>query len=880
MIVSHEWLKQFVPHDMSPQEIGDLLSRHTVTLDGIESAGADLSAFVVGQVVSCVRHPNSDRLSLTKVDNGSGELLDVVCGAQNIVVGTKYPFAKTGTTMPNGITIEKRKIRGETSNGMLCSARELGLGEDHDGILPLETDAAPGTSLLAVLKAGDARLNLDVLPNRPDLLSHRGVAREIAAITGLPYNLLPLEGLDTSLALHPDGQIGGKAVTEPTNTQGIRSATHNGITLTVEDAASCPHYLSVIVRGVKVGESPAWLKQRLESIGVRSISNVVDFTNYVLHGYGQPVHAFDLGKLAGSSIVVRPTRAGESLVTLDGVERKMETGTTVICDAERPVALAGVMGGRDSEVTETTTDLLIEIAAFDARFVRKVRRSVNLSTDASYRFERGTDVHALEEVAALALFMVPRIAGGTVESLIYVGAEEAETPYVPVRIDRVAGLIGVDVAAQACIRHLQSIGCTVATLADPLASPAVAEDDYSQTKTIHVTAPTWRNDLNLEVDFIEEIARLHGFDALPDELRATRPGNVPDHPLHVVSRRVRDALVTAGLAETRPMPFTQTGDESLRVRNPLAEDEPYLRQSLLDTLARRAEFNLTRMQGNVRLFEIGNAFVASNDRLPREEMRVGALIMGLRRPAHFTEPQPPAFDMWDAKALAETMMNSAFSRGITRLVTGTDAVLWRIETLAGRSVGHVVRVALDKPLWASDVFGVELTLGLVPSTDVAGAGANAHGTYQPVPPDAVFDAEQYLNRLPAPELIKTGNGLEEARVRRRIDKQLRILGEHARYEPIPTTPAAEFDLALVVPDAITSQEVGNLLYAEGGDLLETLALFDEFHGPGVPAGSRSLGWRLTFRHPERTLKEKEIEGRRQSLLDTLSRKLGIKPRAS
>ena len=566
MIVSHEWLKQFVPHNLSPQEVGDLISRHTVTLDGIEAAGADLSAFVVGRVVTAAKHPNSDRLSVTKVDDGSGELLDVVCGAQNIVVGAKYPFARTGTLMPAGITIEKRKIRGETSNGMLCSARELMLGEDHDGILQLHTDADPGTPLLQVISAGDSRLNLDVLPNRPDLLSHRGVARELSAIAGLPINILPLEGLAPSRE-EQHGVIGGMSA--HASSTGWAAASHKGVTIRVEDAESCPQYLAVIVRGVRVGDSPAWLKQRIESIGLRSISNVVDFTNYMLHGYGQPMHAFDLGKLALSSIVVRPTRAGESLVTLDGVERKIETGTTVICDGERPVALAGVMGGRDSEVTADTTDLLIEIASFAPRFVRKVRRSVQLSTDASYRFERGVDERALEEVAALTVFMLPHIAGGSVESLLLVGVEPSVAKPVPVRTARVSQLVGVSIPFTECVRYLESIGCTVQI-------NQFAENGSTETTggdvnpVLHVTSPSWRNDLNLEVDFIEEIARLKGFDTLPDELRATRPGNVPDHPLHIVGRRVRDALVSAGLAETRPMPFTKTGDESLRVRNPLA----------------------------------------------------------------------------------------------------------------------------------------------------------------------------------------------------------------------------------------------------------------------------------------------------------------------
>lgn len=830
MIVSHEWLKQFVPHNLSAQEVGDLLSRHTVTLDGVEAAGADLSAFVVAQVVQAGKHPNSDHLWVTKVDDGSGNILDVVCGAPNVEVGTKYPFARTGTKMPAGITIEKRKIRGETSNGMLCSARELGLGEEHNGILALETDVAPGTALLQVIRAGDYRLNLDVLPNRPDLLSHRGVARELSAIASLPINILPLEGLSPNRE-GTHGVIGGTSAS-PGSASGTAIASHNGVTVRIEDAASCPQYMAVVIRGVKVGESPTWLKQRLESIGVRSISNVVDFTNYVLHGYGQPIHAFDLGKLAGSSIVVRPTSEGESITTLDGVERKIEAGTTVICDNERPVALAGVMGGRDSEVTAETTDLLIEIAAFDARFVRKVRRSVNLSTDASYRFERGTDERALEEVAALALFMLPKIAGGTVESLIHVGVASKTTNSVDVRPARVSHLIGAEISLEEITRCLSAIGCTVT----------------GDATTLHVTAPSWRNDLGLEVDLIEEVARLVGFDNLPNELRATRPGSVPDHPLYVQGRRVRDTLVAAGLAETRPMPFTKVdGGPTLRVRNPLADDEPFLRQSVLETLARRAEFNLTRMQGNVRLFEIGNAFVPGTDRLPREETRAAALIMGLRRPPHFTEPAPPAFDMWDAKALAEQMCTAAFPGEPIELraeaVNNELGTLWSIirdPDIKCDIVGYVGKPKLDLPVWASEAYGVELTLGLISSLDVAPAGKDAH-------------ASNSTSGIGTPK--------------------------HILYKSTPITPAAEFDLALLVPDDITASAVETVLKSGGGDLLEKVALFDEFRGTGVPAGFRSVAWHLTFRHPERTLKEKEIEGRRAGLLQTLSKELGIKPRA-
>ena len=813
MIVSHEWLKQFVPHTRSAQDIGDALSRHCVTLDNIERLGAELASFVVAQVVEAGRHPNSDHLWVTKVDDGSGTLLDVVCGAPNVVVGTKYPFARTGTVMPGGLKIEKRKIRGETSNGMLCSSRELGLGQEHDGILALETDVAPGTPLLDVLPIADARLDLDVLPNRPDLLSHVGVAREIAAVLGVPMSERPAE-------------IAPAAPNVPVHSASV-SAVGASATVRIDDAVSCPRYVAAVIAGVQVGPSPDWLRQRLESIGQRSISNVVDATNYVLHGLGQPVHAFDLAKLSGKGIVVRPTVEGESIVTLDGTTRAITAGTTVICDGERPVALAGVMGGLDSEVTASTTDVLLEVAQFAPRFVRRVRRAVNLSTDAAYRFERGVDGGNTLDVARTAAALIVQVAGGAVVEFIDVGVPTEARHAVTVRPSRLARVLGVVVAPSEIRHRLESLGCTI------------VEDAHG----LLVTPPTWRHDLLLEVDLIEEVARLVGFDSLPDELRGFRPGNAPDHPLHLAGRRVRDLLVGMGLAETRPMPFTSTGDEHTpRVRNPLADDEPFLRASILDTLARRAEYNLTRMQGNLRLFEVGNVFLGVSDRLPREEVRVGALIMGSRRPPHFTEPQPPAFDLWDAKEIAVRVLAAAFPGKGATVVAGSAPSIWVLSVDGLGEIGRVEAVTLDRPVWASEAFGIEVTLGVMPSADVAAPRSNDHHA-APIgresPPSAAI-----------------------------------------RFKALPTTPAAEIDLALLVPDGVDATTVEQALRRAGGDLLEQVSLFDEFRGAGVPAAHRSLGWRLTFRHPERTLRDKEIEGRRARLLDLLDQELGIRPRAS
>ncbi|MFN7800126.1 phenylalanine--tRNA ligase subunit beta [Gemmatimonas sp.] len=811
MIVSHEWIRQFVTHELSAQDVGEALSRHCVTLDSIETLGAHLSAFVVAQVVEAGRHPNSDHLWVTKVDDGSGTLLDVVCGAPNVVAGLKYPFARTGTIMPGGLKIEKRKIRGETSNGMLCSARELGLGDEHNGILTLDTEAAPGTPLLDVLALADARLDLDVLPNRPDLLSHLGVAREVSAIVGAPLRPVPAE------LSAPLSSLAAK--TGPSAVQGEHAAVR------VEDEGACPRYVAVIIKGVSVGPSPAWLTQRLEAIGARSISNIVDATNYVLHGFGQPVHAFDLATLAERRIVVRATRAEERIVTLDGVDRPLAVDTVCICDATSPVALAGVMGGQRSEVTASTTDILLEVAVFEPRFVRAVRKAVGLSTDASYRYERGIDAGNTQHVARLAAALITQVAGGEVVEVLDVGGAPVARAAVSLRPARLARLLGMAVPVTEITRHLEALGCTVSGDGDALA----------------VQPPTWRHDLLLEVDLIEEVARLVGFDALPDELRPFRPGSAPDHPLHLASRRVRDVLVSAGLAEARPMPFTATGNEaSPRVRNPLAEDEPFLRASVLDTLARRAEYNLSRMQGNLRLFEIGNVFLPRPARLPLEELRVGALLMGTRRPAHFTEPTPPAFDAWDAKALAESAARAAFPGRAVRMVAVEATPAWQVEVDGRGIVGMVHAVPLDRPAWATEAWGVELTLGVLSSDDVAPPGAHAH----------------------APAEREVG-------------------ATHAvRASALPTTPAAEFDVALLVPDTLAAAAVEHAIVSAGGELLEQVQLFDEFRGAGIPAGMRSLAWRLTWRHPERTLRDKEIEGRRARLLELLEKDLGIRPRAT
>ncbi len=811
MNASHDWLKAFVPHTLDADQLAEKLSRHVATVDGVLRLNAELAPFVVGQVMASEKIPDT-KLSFNKVDDGSGELLEVVCGAPNVVVGTKYPFARTGTRMPAGLLIEKRKIRGFTSNGMLCSSRELGLGDDHDGILPLETQVPNGTPLLDVLKVGDVRLEVDVLANRPDLLSQRGLAREVSALTGVPMQRPSELAAVAALA---------------SASRGATEASSGGATVRVEDLAGCPRYMAVVIRGVTVGPSPAWLVARLDGVGARSINNVVDVTNYMLHGFGQPMHAFDLGTLAQSTIVVRRGRAGEKMKTLDSVERTLSGEMTIIADAERAVAIGGVMGGENSEVSATTRDILLEVAQFEPVRLRATRKAVGLNTDASYRYERGIDGAVIPELIAFASSLITQVAGGAVEGApIDVGASIPSLPDVTVRPSRVSRVIGVPLSPETITQRLVSVGFSV-TQAGPDA--------------LAVRVPSWRNDVFREIDLVEEVARLGGFDALPDELRAFRPGNAPDDPVHLLSLKVREALVAEGLFETKPLPFVQ-GDASthVRVENPLADDEPSLRTSVLETLGKRAEYNLNRGSGDVRLFEIGSVFSPGATALPDEEIRVGALLMGARRPPHFTDPKPPAYDAWDAKHLAERIVNIVFSERDISYHVNVDGTLWKLCE-GDAVVGAVRLLALDAPVWASPAFGVEVMLHRFGRDLVAQKGANAWAHNSDVSRSAASTA--------------------------------------VRYRPLPVTPAAQFDVALLVPDGTPAASVEAVIRRDAGELLESVVLFDEFRGTGVPAGHRSLAWALTFRHPERTLRDKEVEGRRSKLLKTLEGELGVRPRA-
>jgi len=804
MNASYEWLRTFVPFKLTPTELRDLLTSRCATVDDLVSLREDLRDIVIGRVVEAVRHPNSDHLWLTKVDAGTGTVVDVVCGAANVTVDALYPFAPVGAVLPGGMKIEKRKIRGETSEGMLCSAKELGLGQDQEGIMALTVVAEPGTKFLEAVPIGDTRLVIDVLPNRPDLLSHEGLAREIAAATG---------GTVTRPEIADEKPFVIRA-----HTVKATSGKVGDVTVRLEDADGCLRYAGAVITGLKVGPSPTWLARRIEAAGSRSINNVVDVTNYMLLGFGQPMHAFDLDKIARSTVVVRKTRGEELIKTLDGVDRTLPPGAVVIGDAERAQAIAGIIGGSGSEVSDETTEIFLEVAAFNPARIRATRRALGISTDASYRFERGVDVDAIPGLVDYAVRLILSVAGGIPQgSPIDLYPLPKRPLPISLRLARVTRLLGEPVETGEVEKNLRSVGFRIAPEAKDV---------------LKISPPSWRHDVKGEVDLAEEIARLRGYDTFSSELRPFRASAVPDSPLVPVIRRVQDALVTTGLLEVRPMPFVAEGKgATVRVTNPLAEDEAYLRGDLLTTLIGRAEHNLARMQGNVRLFEIGTAFFAGESpanlpgpkkaMLPREEMHVAALIMGQRAPTHFTRAVQPSYDEWDIKYVAETTAAAAFTGAAVKLIPGSGETLWDIS-VDGITVGSARRLKLDAPVWARPAFGLEINL----------------------------------------------DAIEQSAVRNKA------------YRPIPLTPRVQVDLALVAATSVTAAQIDEVIRREAGELLESLTLFDEFIGQGIPEGSRSLAWALTFRHPERTLKDKEVQGRTETIVKALEGELGVRQRTS
>lgn len=788
MNVSLRWLEDFLRRRLDVKDVTDRLAMLGAPVDAVEPLHAGLGDVLVGLVEEVRPHPHADRLRVCRVNDGSAEPRNVVCGATNVTAGRKYPFAPIGATLPGGLRIEKRKLRGEASEGMLCSARELGLGQDGDGIWELQTESAPGTRLLEAIPVDDHRLVVDVGPNRPDLLGHKGIARELAASYAVPFRL-PVIPASPTFEVPPVRRVGNSA-----EVGGVRAA--------IEDLAGCPRFLAAVVKGVKIGPSPEWLARRLESAGVRSINNVVDATNYVMLELNQPMHAYDIARLRGPSVVPRRAREGETVVTLDGIERKLTPEMTAIADDGGVIGIAGVMGGSATEVTAETVDVFLECAYFAPGGIRRTRRALGLSTEASYRFERGIDRWGGVEALRRCIEIIGATAGGELAGApVDVGPGPANPPRIFVRPARVNQVLGVEIPWQAQEGYLVAIGATLVS--------------KPEDGRIAVEAPSWRPDLLREVDLIEEVARLHGYEKFPSDLRPFRPGLLPDAPIERIASEVRRGLARQGFFEVSSLPTGPAdGADSVRLLNPLSSADGHLRRRLLPGLVRLVEGNWANHVADVRLFEIGTVFIAAAaGERPREERHIAAVLTGHREPPHWTGSGLDRFDLWDPKGQFEAAVALAIPHGAVQ-VEGSE---WIARDSEGRTVGRAGAVAADAPPWAAPLFGFELLLD------------------------------------PAPHLP-------------------------VRFATLPSTPSSDRVLALLLGEATTAGQVEGLLRRVGGELLESVLVESDYRGPELPAGRRSVAFRLSFRAADRTLRDPEIDAIEAGMLLALATELGIQRR--
>ncbi|MCY4573566.1 MAG: phenylalanine--tRNA ligase subunit beta, partial [Gemmatimonadetes bacterium] len=652
MKVSYRWLRDVAPGiGLTPAEAMARLALRGAPVEDAEDLAAGLQDVVIGRVLEARPHPNADRLTLCRVAGPEGEV-PVVCGAPDVREGAFYPFAPVGAVLPGDFRIGKRKIRGEYSEGMLCSESELSLGEDQAGIMLLDGEYEVGASFARATGLEDWRFDVEVTPNRGDLLSHVGIARELHP-----------EG-QAGIAL-PDVPGGGDAATaalEAGFARGGAESKSAGVRIAIEDPDLCQRYLGAVIRGVSVGPSPRWLASRLHAAGARPINNVVDATNYVMLELGQPLHAFDLDRLEDATIVVGRARPGESLVTLDGETRPVTSEMLMIRDARRPVAIAGVMGGRDSEVSAGTADVLLECAHFEPKQVRATRRALGMSTDASYRFERGVDPSAMETAVRRAAALIVATAGGSLDGEII---DACPAPWEPPRVtlcpSRVAHLLGVEFSAEEIEELLAPLGYEVAERGDD---------------ALEFVVPGHRcQDTLREVDLIEEVARTHGYDAFPQELSRFRPGTVPDHPLFQLEDRLRALLVADGISEAQTPALGPASDGDVELMNPMSAEEGRLRRDRLPGLLRHVERNMARGVRDVRLFEFGTAFAPVPEAAPAESARVAAVLTGRRAPRQWSGGAE-AFDVYDIARVLELIAAEAFPGGRVE-VWGGDAGLPR-----------------------------------------------------------------------------------------------------------------------------------------------------------------------------------------------------------
>ncbi len=838
MRASHKWLCELSGVDADADECAARLTGAGLEVERLEPRGVLGDQVVIAEVRGVRPHPSRERLSLVAVDDGR-EPREIVCGAPNVPsAGGKVILAGLGASLPGGLTVTPKTIGGVESRGMLCSEVELDVGTDDGGILVVPEGSKVGTMAADALGLRDTVLEIGLTPNRPDCLGHVGLARELALLFERPFERQALQRPTrfTEGEFVSDGAARFDTTTlyqkespgEPTLSAIDGAEVPRSVGVTIEDGERCPRYGATVVLGLNVAPSPFWLRYRLHILGLRARSNLVDATNLVLLETGHPIHGFDLASLRGGQIVVRRARPGESLTTLDETQRALEPDDLVICDAEGPAAIAGIMGGANTEIRDDTRHVLVECAYFEPRGIRRTSRRLGLHTDASHRFERGMDPQAIPHVLARATSLLAELGNGHVVRFgLDVVAQKRSPTTISLRPERMSALIGTKVPEATSRRILEGIGCQIQT-------DETAPGKNAAHRSWSIEAPSWRPDLGREVDLIEEVCRIHGYDRIPTVIPRVRP-RAATPPAIAFERTARETAAALGLHEVISYAFVSASEleaaraptEAVTLENALSEERSVMRTSLLPGLAAATARAQRRQVESVALFELGRTFhpsrespndTRSSKALPDEQATFAFIVAGLR-PTWIGNADD--YDFYDAKGILERLV---------RIATGFQADFRLSDSLD-------TAAPWLHPKRRAEITVVRRTVGAVgelhPAVSEA-LGVNGRPVY----------AEVSLSEL---MLAQSQSDLPQAR-------------------PLPRFPSVTRDLALVVRDAQTAGHVAEFLRAHSDGLVETVTVFDRYLGSPVPDGHQSLAFRLVYRDAEATLTDKKVDEVHQRLV--------------
>jgi phenylalanyl-tRNA synthetase beta chain len=805
MRVLHRWLQQYTPFQFEPEDLAEKLGMLGLEIEDFQRLGKEFDGFVVGRVLRVQQHPNADQLTVCTVDTGKG-LAKIVCGAPNIAAGQLVAVGLPGATVPRSqhdpagkpVILSRASIRGVDSDGMICSGYELGLSDDASGIMVLESESPPGTPLSAYLGFDDVAYDLEVTPNRPDWLGHIGVAREIAVLTGKKIRL-------------PSVRL--KEVGVPANKQ---------IKVRVEDTRNCARFAVRIIRGLTVRQSPLWIQQALRGVGLRPVNNVVDVTNYVMMETGQPLHAFDASLVEGEMLVVKARGRPGPFVTLDGKTHILPGDAVMVCDANREISVAGVIGGQNSLISASTTDVVLEAAYWNPSSIRRTSRALGVSTDASFRFERGVDpggvLYALDRATAL----MNSVAGGQIQrGIVDVCPKPFRQRVVPLRLSRANAVLGTSVRRGTAIRILRQLGMTVAR---------------GSGDTIRSRVPTFRVDLTAEIDLTEEIARVYGYDKIPEQSVTAIPMSHRSLPpdMHEL---IRQALIGSGFQEVITMPLQDgraaglPGLEPVRIPNARSKDLDTLRTSLIPGLLSVVEENQRNGNNDLHLFELGHVFSRDSSKAPKlvedllEKDRLGIVCCGLAAPRHWSSP-PRVIDVYDMKGYV-----SGFLRKL-----GLDKCRFIYYSTSNSLVDEAIDVEIN---------GTRVGyLGKIRAAIV-----DLYGIDVPI-----FASEIELDALP--------------------------LKESKQYRPFSRYPRVLRDVAFIVESNLPSEKIHNLLLESSTGLLTRVELFDVYEGDRLPSGKKSLAFSLQLTPEDRTLSDEEIDRVIRLLVKAVEERFGATLRSS